>query len=75
MSKRVVIPKNLDKYQDFPDGQETLSKEEFELLVLKYWKEKKLEKKKNERRAYVEAKIQERSNIRELQWSNLTPWI
>ena len=75
MSKRVVIPKNLDKYPDFPDGQDILPKKEFEFLVLKYWKEKKLEKKRAERRAYVEAKIQERSNIRELQWSNLTPWI
>ena len=63
MSKRVVIPKNLDKYPDFPDEQDILSKKDFEFLVLKYWKEKKLEK-RAERRAYVEAKFKKDSTLR-----------
>ena len=74
MSKRVVIPKNLDKYPDFRDGQDILSKKDFEFPVLAYWKEKKLEKESRKTRL-CRGKIQERLNIKELQWSNLTPWI
>ena len=74
MSKRVVIPKNLDKYHDFPDGQDILPKKDFEFPVLSYWKEKKLEK-ESRKTCLCRGKIQERLNIKELQWSNLTHWI
>ena len=64
MSKRVVIPKNLDKYPDFPDGPEISSKKEFEFLVLKYKKEKKLEKQEQKEVLIQRQKFKKGSTLR-----------